>query len=279
MAVYVHGLDLIVPNRMYRWFWLPFVRRCDLCIANSEHTARLAATCGVPAARIVVVHPGVDLPSGDIPDAADFRVRFGLGQRAMLLSVGRLIARKGLLEFVEKALPEIAREQSDVCLVVLGDETPALLHGSSVGLGERIRLSAAQLGLETNLLFVGPQDDQTLAAAYAAADVHVFPVRDVPGDVEGFGMVAVEAAAYGLPTVAFAVGGVPDAVENGVSGDLQPAGDYSKLARSVLNYLGKRNDAATRTRARAFAERFSWEHFGSTMRQVISRIAVRESTK
>ena len=133
MVVYVHGLDLIVPNRVYRWFWLPFIRRADLCIANSQHTARLAAAVGVPASRTIVIHPGVDLPRGAPAVAADFRARFGLGERPLLLSVGRLIARKGLLEFVENALPEIVREHPDVCLVVLGDETPALLHGSSVG--------------------------------------------------------------------------------------------------------------------------------------------------
>lgn len=274
MVVYVHGLDLIVPNRVYRWFWLPFIRRADLCIANSAHTAGLASTAGVPASRITVIHPGVDLPIGDVTGAADFRARFRLGERPLLLSVGRLIARKGLLEFVENSLPDIARKHSDVCLVVLGDETPALLHGSSAGLGERIRKRAAEIGLEKNLLFVGSQDDETLFAAYAAADVHVFPVLDVPGDVEGFGMVAVEAAAHGLPTVGFAVGGVPDAVENGVSGNLEPAGDYQSLAASILRYLCKRNDAATRMRARQFAERFSWERFGSTMRQAISRIVM-----
>ena len=274
MVVYVHGLDLIVPNRIYRWFWLPFIRRADLCIANSEHTAKLAAAAGVPASRTTVVHPGVDLPTGDLDAAADFRARFGLGERPLLLSVGRLIARKGLLEFVENALPAIAREHPDVCLVVLGDESPALLHGSSVGLGERIRARASEIGLEANLLFIGPQDDETLAAAYAACDVHVFPVRDVPGDVEGFGMVAVEAAAHGLPTVGFAVGGVPDAVENGVSGNLGPSGDYHSLVGSVLRYLGKRNDAATQMSARGFAARFSWQEFGSRMRHAMSRVAI-----
>ena len=279
MVVCVHGLDLIVPNRVYRWFWLPFIRRADSCIANSEHTARLAAAAGVPVSRTIVIHPGVDLPAGDTADGEDFRVRFALGERPLLLSVGRLIARKGLLEFVENALPVIAREHPDVCPVVLGEETPALLHGSSVGLGDRIRGRAAEIGLEANLLFVGPQDDETLAAAYAASDVHVFPVREVVGDVEGFGMVAVEAAAHGLPTVGFAVGGVPDAVENGVSGNLEPGGDYRKLADSILQYLGKRNDAATRMSARGFAERFSWQIFGSRIRDAMSRVATAERAK
>lgn len=278
-AAYVHGLDLIADYAIYRWFWRPFIRRADLCIANSRNTARLAVSIGVSQSRIAIVHPGVDLPASRAIETNDFRKRFELGDRPLLLSVGRLIARKGLLEFVENALPRVVADFPDACLLVLGDETPALLHGSSVGLGQQIRDRAAMLGIERNLRFIGPQDDATLASAYATADVHVFPVCEVKGDVEGFGMVAVEAAAHGLPTVAFAVGGVPDAVETGVSGDLQPAGDYRNLAGSILQYLGKRNDVATRLSARAFAERFSWECFGSTMRRVISHIAIAEPAK
>ena len=274
LVVYVHGLDLIVSSRIYRWFWLPFIRRANLCISNSAYTARLAETCGVPATRITIIHPGVDLPAINDKVAADFRAQFNLGTRPVLLSVGRLIARKGLLEFVENALSTIVRAYPDICLLVLGDELPALLHGTSIGLGDRIRRKAAELGLQTNLLFIGPRDDDTLAGAYAAADVHVFPVREVIGDVEGFGMVAVEAAAHGVPTVGFAVGGVPDAVESDVSGQLQPPGAYDKLANSVLEYLSKRNDGEVRLRARGFAERFAWHQFGVTLRRALAGSAL-----
>ncbi len=267
-VVYVHGLDLIADHIVYRWLWRPFIRRADRCIANSFYTAQLAVGIGVPQSRIVIVHPGVDMPLTETKPN-DFRARFDLGDRPLLLSVGRLIARKGLLEFVENALPQIVARFRDVCLVVLGDETPDLLHGSSIGLGERIRQRAAALGIDRNLRFIGQQDEATLTSAYRAADVHVFPVRDVPGDIEGFGMVAIEAAAHGLPTVAFAVGGVPDAVADGFSGYLVPAGDYASLASRIAELLNRRNDPVLRDGARAFAERFRWENFGTQMRERI----------
>ncbi|HTA64401.1 MAG TPA: glycosyltransferase family 4 protein [Xanthomonadaceae bacterium] len=269
-VVYVHGLDLIAEHPVFRWFWRPFIRRADQCIANSANTAALARSIGIDAWRIVIVHPGVDMP----PDEAgtnDFRARFELGERPLLLSVGRLIARKGLLEFVENALPAIAGRFPDVCMVVLGDETPELLQGSSIGLGDRIRERAAALGIAGNVRFIGPQDDATLAEAYRAADAHVFPVRDTPGDVEGFGMVAVEAAAHGLPTVAFAVGGVPDAILDGISGHLVAAGDYAHMAERTMELLEARATAPMRESSCEFAKRFEWTNFGTLLREHIRK--------
>jgi phosphatidylinositol alpha-1,6-mannosyltransferase len=273
LAIYVHGLDLIADHPVYRWFWRPVIRRADLCIANSRNTANLACSIGVIRSRIEIVHPGVDLPEPGLAAPSDFRDRFGIGTRPFLLSVGRLVARKGLLEFVERAFPRIAERYPEVRLVVLGDQAPNLLHGSSAGLSARVRDRAVALRLEDNLRFIGPQDDATLAQAYRAADVHVFPVLEVRGDVEGFGMVAIEAAAHGLATVAFATGGVLDAVEDGVSGDLVSSGDYDQFASRVIDRLDGRGRLEERDRARNFASRFGRSEFGNKLRKLLRTYA------
>jgi phosphatidyl-myo-inositol dimannoside synthase len=271
-VVYVHGLDLIAESVIYRWFWRPFIRRADLCIANSRNTAKLAQAIGVPSLHICIVHPGVEMPEPPIAGENKFRERFDLGDRPVLLSVGRLIARKGLLEFVENALPCIVDAFPDVCLLILGDEEPDLLNGTSAGLGERIRQRATMLGLAKNLRFIGPQDDAALAHAYDAADIHIFPVREVKGDVEGFGMVALEAAAHGLCTVAFAVGGVPDAVKEGVSGYLVEKDDYDALTRAIIEHMRERGAVSARTSCRKFARSLRWESFGEQIRKGIKRL-------
>ncbi|MGE7139702.1 glycosyltransferase family 4 protein [Luteibacter sp. NPDC031894] len=271
MATYVHGLDLVVDNTLYRALWLPFVRRMDACIANSANTARLARAAGVPESALHIVHPGVALPEPRPPQdaVAAFRRRNGLEGRPILLSVGRMTERKGLREFVLQALPTIRRWHPTALLVVIGDEAPDALAGAAVGAWSRLRDEADAAGLGDALVHLGVLDDQQLSAAYASGDVHVFPIRDVPGDVEGFGMVAVEAAAHGLPTVAFAVGGAPDAVSDGVTGYLVGAGDYDAFAQRVIQVLD--GDRAPGEALIAFAERFAWPEFIRRLTAILAR--------
>lgn len=266
-AVYLHGLDLVVPSRVYQWLWLPFIRACHVVLVNSENTARLARERGVAAARIRIVHPGTDIPDLAAGAGENFRNARGFGQRPLLLSVGRFTRRKGLAEFVAAALPRIVAQRPDVLLAVIGDEAADALHGGGGGERSRILAAAAAAGVSGNVEFLGRCDEAALQAAYQAADCHVFPVLDVPGDVEGFGMVALEAAAHALPTVAFAVGGVPDAVAMPESGQLMASGDYAGLADAVLGLLAQGRDSAWRERCQAFARGKSWDFFGERLRQ------------
>lgn len=269
-AVYVHGLDLVVSQPVYRLLWLPFIRRADACFANSTNTSQLAQEVGVDRSRIDIVNPGVEPvaepPSGEA--LAAFRRRHGLADRSLLLSVGRMTDRKGLHQFVLRCLPLILRAHPRALLVVIGDEAPDALAGRSTGAWKRLQAEAASAGLGGAVLHLGALDDEQLALAYAASNVHVFPIRDVPGDVEGFGMVAVEAAAHGLSTVAFDVGGVPDAVAEGVSGHLVAAGDYDGFAQRVIERLDM---ALPEEPVRAFAAGFAWAHFVRKVNAVLNR--------
>ncbi|MBB5360693.1 phosphatidylinositol alpha-1,6-mannosyltransferase [Rhodanobacter sp. ANJX3] len=268
-AVYLHGLDIIAPSRFYQWLWLPFIRRCDLAIVNSENTGTLARNRGVPLANTRVLHPGTDLPTLDAESAKDFRRQNGFGQRPLLLSVGRLTQRKGLVEFVSKSLPAIASHQSDVMLVVIGDEASDALHAREGSELERIILAAQRHGVEQNVCFLGRCDDLSLSAAYQAANVHVFPVLELPGDVEGFGMVALESAAHGLPTIAFAVGGVPDAVWDGHTGVLIEPGNYVAFAKTVIEQLALRRENKTVAACRDFAAGKAWPVFAERLRSLL----------
>jgi phosphatidylinositol alpha-1,6-mannosyltransferase len=268
----VHGLDIAVRHLIYRALWLPAIRRMDRVIANSRATAELCSGIGIDAARIGIVHPGVDLPNvkeGGYAQA--FRERHGLGAGPLLLSVGRLTVRKGLREFVSQALPRIAAVHPDAKLLIVGTVSAHSLHAQAQTPAS-IQAAADKSGVGHCLKFLGVITDfAELSAVYLACDAHVFPVREILGDPEGFGMVAVEAAAHGLPTVAFATGGVVDAVADGVSGRLVPPGDYAMFAQRVIDALSLRGSVAMKDKARSFAQAFAWDQFGENiMRQLFA---------
>ena len=126
-------------------------------------------------------------------------------------------------------------------------------------------------GIGQHLRFLGViTDPQELACAYESAALHIFPVRQLPGDPEGFGMVAIEAAAHGLPTVAFATGGVVDAVAEGESGHLVASGDYLSLAQAALQILAD-GPGAWQTRASAFAAQFAWPVMGQKLWHMLAK--------
>lgn len=268
-AVYLHGLDIAARHPLYRRLFIPAIRCADLALANSRYTARLAIAAGTSEARIRILHPGAAIPSA-LPDrqaaAADFRMRHRLPPGPILLGLGRLTPRKGFADFVAYCLPAVLETFPDAQFVVAG-EVPRHAAKRGGDEAETIRRTAAAAGIVDRVHLIGPLDDAGLALAWPAADVHVFPVRDDPRDPEGFGMVALEAAAWGVPTVAFAAGGVPDAVEEGESGHLIRPGDYVGFASRVIDAARRRTEMERG--ARTFAERFAWPVFESRLLDIL----------
>ncbi|SKB42685.1 glycosyltransferase family 4 protein [Luteibacter sp. 22Crub2.1] len=270
-AVYLHGLDIVVPNGLYQRVWLPAIRKMHRCIVNSHNTRDLAVNAGVAADRVSIVFPGVTLP--EKPPEADperFRELRNLGTGPIILSVGRLTRRKGLAEFVERALATLIAAAPDAQLVVIGDDAPDALNASGMGQRERIEAAARKAGAQSAIHLLGAVPEDELDAAFAAAAVHVFPGIDVPGDVEGFGMVAIEAAARGLSTVAFAVGGVGDAVEDPASGTLVPAERYELLVEALVKRI-KQDGNDVRDSCHRFAARFAWPVFDRAIRAALTK--------
>ncbi len=164
-----------------------------------------------------------------------------------LLTVARLDPNKGH-DMVIEALPRIP--VPDVRYLIIGPLTPHL----SV-----LRARARELGVGHQVEYRGIVSDQELAQAYAEADLFVMASREIEGWVEGFGLTFLEAAATGLPSVAGNSGGIPDAVEHGVSGLLVDPTDPDEIADAITRLL---TDHAYRLQlgrqARERAERFRW---------------------
>ncbi len=276
-VVYLHGLDIESKNFFYRLFFLPFVRRCSLVIVNSQFTYSLARQAGVPKTKIALLPPGTDLPS--IKDYAAqrslFRENYGLGDAFILLYIGRITQRKGLLPFIRDVFPEVLANLSNARLLVIGEAPKQALVKTGEILTE-IQQVIKEKHLENKIIFLGKRahDDPEITQAYFAADVHIFPIQARPGDNEGFGMVAIEAAAHGLPTVAYRAGGVSDAVADGISGYLIEPQNNQAFAKAVLQLA---ENSLDKKKMRDFAANFAWPVFSEKLKVLLENVTTKLS--
>ncbi|QCO20462.1 glycosyltransferase [Acinetobacter cumulans] len=259
--IYLHGLDISNNSRAYQKIWIPFIRSADSIICNSTPTKKLALDKKIQDSKISIIYPGVNFPPKEKNEDITNKLKdkFSLHNKKILLSVGRLTERKGLLEFIQNCLPQIVQECPDSVLLIIGDTANNALNNKFQN-KEDLLEAAKKIKVDQHIIFTGAVDEQALTEFYYMASIHVFPVKHIPNDPEGFGMVAIEAASYGLPTIAFATGGIVDAVQNEESGYLIPNQDYEKLTLQIINFLQKENNLAKN--CQFFASQFAWKNLG-----------------
>lgn len=197
-----------------------------------EYTrSRIAAAVGPgPAARMRQLPPGVDEKTFR-PDSggAEVRERLGLTDRPVVVCVSRLVPRKGQDTLIA-AMPRILAAQPDAVLLIVGGG-PYLSD---------LRKLAEATGVAASVRFTGAVPWAELPAHYGAGDVFAMPCRTRRGglDVEGLGIVYLEASATGLPVVAGDSGGAPDAVLEGRTGYVVPGGSPQASAERIVRLLG-----------------------------------------
>lgn len=234
--VNVHGLDLIYPGVLYQGLFVRWIRHCDRIVANSRYTALLAGEKTAKRNSVAVISPGVGWDWLRLSKHGEMKKPAGLEGRKVVLFVGRLARRKGVKEFVERSFVNIVAEVPEACLVVVGgNPAESLVHRDD--LLSELRAVVKGLELRDHVRLLGWQSDADLARMYQLSDLMILPALSVKDDVEGFGIVLLEAAAAGLPVVATRVGGIPDAVEDGKSGILVNPGDYELMSRTIIGLL------------------------------------------
>lgn len=263
--VYIHGLDIGTNNKLYNLLWIPFIKSAHEIIANSSPTYDICLQKGVNEKKLRIIHPGVSFPprSRDEQLIQQLKNQYNLQDKKILISVGRLTERKGLNEFIDFSFSKIVKAIPNTVLVIIGD-TPNQSLNKNLQSKELILSSAKKHNIENNLIFTGNiSDDEVLSSFYYLADLHIFPVKHIPDDPEGFGMVAIEAAAHGTPTVAFATGGIVDAVKQNESGWLVEKNNYEALTMPVIKALQRSKNFE---QCQNFAKGFGWGKFGQQIK-------------
>ena len=267
-ACYAHGEELTLATtsgQLRRWNQRVLAAASGV-IANSEHTkALLVREWGVPAAKVRVMHPGVDT-SVFVPEprTAAARERLGWSGRTVVLTVGALQKRKGQ-DMMIRALPEIRRQCPDILYVMIGEGW------------ERGYLDAlvAECGVADAVQFRGIPSDDELIECYQQCDLFVLANRQVGWDFEGFGIVLLEAQACGRPVIAGRSGGAPETVDEGRSGELVSGDSPEAIAAAVTRLLhAPELREAMGARGRAWVvERFDWSVLTRQARDVFASIA------
>lgn len=251
-ALYIHGEDITIGGR--RWWKRTLIafllRRAAAVFANSRFSANQASALRVPEHRIHIACPGVDHNRFRPMEGSIFRTRLGDGSRRVLLSTASLIPRKGQ-DTIIRLLPNIAAAIPEAVYWVVG-------RGSR---SERQRLEelANTAGVADRVRFLGEVSHEDLPGLFAACDIFVMLNRTMPnGDVEGFGIVFLEAGASGKPVVGGRSGGAVEAVKAGHTGFLIPEGDDSAAISAIVRLL---SDTKLRARLGEAGRRRAIRHF------------------
>jgi phosphatidyl-myo-inositol dimannoside synthase len=251
------GRDVTLPVAPYQRLVPRVFRALDAVFPISRATADECLARGAAPEQVHVIPCGVDAARFPAPSAggearrALLRAAGGasaLPPGALLLcSVGRHVERKGFVWFVESVMPRLPVDVH-FWLAGEGPTTPAVREAvERHGLSDRVRL-------------LGRVSDEVLGSLLRGSDLFVMPNVPVPGDIEGFGVVMLEAGMSGLPVVGARLEGIQDAVAEGRNGHLLASGDAAAFAATILRYHADRDAlaAASESAFRFTADTFTW---------------------
>ncbi|MCA9889502.1 MAG: glycosyltransferase family 4 protein [Anaerolineae bacterium] len=238
-GIFAHGLDILHPQTTkYGPIFNRLLRAADVVFANSLMTKQALLEIGVQPSRISLLYPGIQPARMTVlrEQAVEVLQRHSLHGKKCILTVGRLVERKGQ-DVVIRAMPLVLAEVPTAHYLIVGRGAyePAL------------RRLVTELELEAHVTFAGFVEDDELPAYYAASELFVMTSRAIEsrGDIEGFGIVFLEASLMGKPIVAGKSGGVTEAVLHNETGLLIDPNNEEEVAESLIILL---NDKELRER-------------------------------
>lgn len=254
------GRDVTLPNRAHQRLVPKIFAALDLVLPISRATAAECLARGLSTERLQIVPCGVD-PSRfpEVEDRGEARKALMHALQAdgvtppaedalLLCSVGRHQERKGFHWFVDHVAPRLP----DGVVYLLGGSGP---------MTPQIQRVVAERGLEDRVRILGRLSEERLLALFQGSDLFIMPNIPVPGDIEGFGVVMLEAGLCGLPILAADLEGIRDVVHPCENGDLVESGDVEAFLQVIERYRGDGTAlaAASRSAREATLRRFSWD--------------------
>jgi len=251
VACIIHGLDLTYKNSIYQKLWVNiFIRHMDKLIAVGHETIHQGVSRGIPESNFTFVPNGVAPANTDeIFKRHELETLIGKKIKGhILLTIGRLVKRKGVVWFINNVVSTL--DENIVYIIAgAGNEEEAQI------------LSAIQNShLQDRIFFIGEVSERDKKLLFSTADIFIQPNIKVEGDMEGFGLVVLEAAAHGCVVIASRLEGLIDSVQHGQNGYLVTPGnakEYQEMIESVLD--NPQQIESHGQRARVYVENnYSW---------------------
>ena len=266
VAVTFHGLDIVFPNRWFQKYLVPRLKRFDAFICVSRSTANECLNRGFDKGKVFIVPNGVDHKTSnnqlDLQPIKDIlRNKYGIaeGDKKLIVCLGRPVKRKGFSWFIEYVLPKLP----DNCVLVLvGPQVQGgllsfclcmmpkrLAHQICLLLGygtddKRIRKLLNRPAIKQRAIRMGKLPDEMLMGLLQLSSLFVMPNIKVEGDMEGFGLVALEASLQKKVVLAADIDGIPEAIRNGKNGFLVPSGNFDAWTESITHLLSEKSSLA-----------------------------------
>jgi phosphatidylinositol alpha-1,6-mannosyltransferase len=256
LAAIAHGLDVTDPNPAYQMAIRKLCGVLDAVMPVSGATGEELITRGLPRHRVHVVPNAVDVDRFEgVAEARAEKSRPRIegapslpDDAFLLVTVGRQVRRKGFAWFIENVMPRLPER---VVFWLAGDGPER----------QAIEDVIERSGLQRRARCLGKISESELIELYGRGDLFVMPNIIVPGDMEGFGIVMLEAGVCGLPTLAADLEGIRDVIEEGVNGWFAPSGNVDAFVERIQGLLDA-PDALRATSKRAtkyVSSRFKWD--------------------
>lgn len=201
VSVTVHGLDVTYHNWLYQNINVRCLKYLDKIICVSNSTKQDCLDKNIPEKKLFVIPNGINI------DKINNEKRITNNEKRILLTVGRLVKRKGIAWFIENIMPKLDQD-FEYWVIGRGPEE------------EKIKKIIQINNLQDRVKLLGFVENEKLKDYYTQADAFLMPNIEVEGDREGFGIVALEAGVHGLPVLAADLEGIRDVIKNGVNGYL-----------------------------------------------------------
>lgn len=254
MVTINHGQDVTLPVKLYQKYVPKVFKALDGVISVSRATRQACIDRGLSP------HKGVAIPNGfspedfNIGDCTKSEARNALGQligkdlghSKILLTTGRLVKRKGHAWFIDQVMPHL---NDSIIYLILGDGPER----------DTIQTILSRSPHSDSVFLLGRQPDEVLRLAYCASDLFVMPNIVVPGDMEGFGVVMLEANLMGTPVVATDLEGIKDVISDGKNGFKIPVGDHIQFAQTINRLVSSDLESLSESSKAYVFDNFTWD--------------------